>query len=177
MDGLYTFDSFHIDANTHERTVSAHLARHLISVVHGRNYTVDVDSDHNRMGPRSAVSGPVDSAPESDGANQITKRVTDDDGVERDVFPDVIVHRRTSTTCNLLAIEVCKADSSTAKQKRDLTKLRHYGRQLGYQKTVLVVLERPPLWQWLEPGASDARNELALEPVPLDTSAPQRGSR
>ncbi len=55
---------------------------------------------------------------------------------EKDVVPDIIVHKR-MTDNNLLVIEV-KKSTNTEPDEKDLSKLRAFREQLGYQNAVFI---------------------------------------
>jgi hypothetical protein len=56
--------------------------------------------------------------------------------VKRKVVPDIIIHRR-MTSDNLLAVEV-KKSTNNEQSFKDLSKLRAFREQLGYQHTLFV---------------------------------------
>tara|TARA_B110000438_G_C15237207_1_gene404018 strand:+ start:83 stop:523 length:441 start_codon:yes stop_codon:yes gene_type:complete len=60
----------------------------------------------------------------------------DGEGIERNVVPDIIIHRR-QTTDNLLAIEI-KKSTNQENSIKDLNKLEAFRGQLGYVHTLFV---------------------------------------
>jgi len=116
-------DSFLIDIDANERSISHHLAVYIKLVMPAW----DIDCEYNRNGHGPKVTHlPVGDA-------QM------DDEHARTVYPDIIVHLR-NTNANLLAIEVKKSSSGIAPDY-DLQKLASYCREpLSYQYGLFLML-------------------------------------
>jgi hypothetical protein len=72
------------------------------------------------------------------------------------VFPDLVVHDRTSRRRNLLALEA-KHNPSLSDRRIDHRKLEAYRTVLGYKHAVFLELPAggaPPLWTWLDASTS-----------------------
>lgn len=103
-----------------ERTITAHIARHLIRAFP----SWAVDAEYNR---RTVVRGGHEAT--------IPKRVGRDRAI---IVPDIIIHRRGAPT-NLLAVEL-KRSSDPRGTAHDRWKLKRL-RRMGYAHAVLVVLQ------------------------------------
>lgn len=114
LDLLFQNDANLLAVNIAEQTITARLAGYLQKYFPG----YDVDVEYNRMGD----------AP---------KTVAWSDKPER-VYPDIIVHRRRTTT-NILAIELKKTSNPESKED-DLLKLAAYRRDLGYSHALFLRL-------------------------------------
>lgn len=110
-----------LEVDASEQAISSRLARKFESISKGW----DVDCEYNR-----------------DKCSIKTLRYAlseNGDIEERNVIPDVIVHRR-RTAKNLLAIEVKKANNKENRFK-DAAKLKAFREQLGYKYTLFIDLE------------------------------------
>lgn len=96
-------DSFLIDANTNEQTISHKLAEYLQEVFPDRN----VDCEYNRHGYD---------------IKKLKNVVVPNDGIGRNeteaktIFPDIVVHARNNDENNLLVIEVKKSSNAESRQ-------------------------------------------------------------
>ena len=110
-----------LEVDASEQAISNRLARKFEIVSHGWN----VDCEYNR----------------DQGAIKILKYALSENGdiEDRNVVPDIIVHRR-KTNDNLLAIEVKKV-SNRENRFKDEAKLKAFREQLGYKYTLFVDLE------------------------------------
>lgn len=105
---LRSNDSFLIQANTNERTISHKIAEYLQEEFPTRN----VDCEYNRHGEEiKELEVPRDS-------------INWDDTEAKTVFPDIIIHQRNTDEHNLLVIEVKK--SSNARRQFDEIKLMSF---------------------------------------------------
>lgn len=124
IDMLYRKDSFLLENDTNERSITHKLAGYL------ENYFPkwDVDCEYNR------IRGEVKRLPPESVASDDTKAVT--------VFPDIIVHKR-NTGENLLVIEVKKASNNKDDAKlKDLKKLRQFKQDpYNYLFAIFLVLD------------------------------------
>jgi len=105
---LSTNDSFLIDANTNERTISHKLAEYLQEEF--PNLYWNVDCEYNRHG------GEIKRLEIPQNKNSL------DDIEAKTVFPDIIIHQRNNDDNNLLLIEV-KKSSNTQSRRLDENKL------------------------------------------------------
>jgi len=110
---------FKMDVN--ERSISPRLAMYLQDEFSGW----DVDCEYNRKG-YSAVKR-LDLTVDCIESNDTEAKI---------VFPDIIVHRRTSDD-NLLVIEMKKTTSQVSSE-RDYRKLEAFKRQLGYRHALFL---------------------------------------
>lgn len=109
-----------LQVNASERSISHRLALHLATQFEG----MDVDCEYNRNGHEiKRLQLPQSCAPTSE-----------DEG--NPVYPDIVVHRRSSDE-NILVIEIKKSTSSVS-DKCDLDKLSAFREELGY-KTALFL--------------------------------------
>jgi DNA-directed RNA polymerase specialized sigma54-like protein len=100
LNRLRSQDSFLIEANTNERTISHKLAEYLQEEFPDW----DVDCEYNRhMDDIKKVELPKNGA-------------SWNDTEARTVFPDIIVHKRNTDKSNLLVIEVKKASNPGSRQ-------------------------------------------------------------
>lgn len=111
-------DLLGIDAN--ERSITFRFAMYLQHQL--PNWTVDCEYNRDGIDPKKL--GHLDLYPNSE------------DEEAKTVFPDVIVHRRKTTT-NHLVLEFKKSTSRVDRQI-DLRKLRGYKQQLGYAHALFV---------------------------------------
>lgn len=112
IDRLFEADLTLLQNNAAERAVASMFARHIQVGFPGFH----VDVEYNRMGD----------AP---------KTLTWSDQPEN-VFPDIIVHSRMTTT-NILVIEL-KKESNRESKERDILKLHAYRAELGYQHALFI---------------------------------------
>lgn len=115
LDRLIECDSYLLDANSSERSVTHRLAVYLMEVF--PDY--DVDCEYNRDGFDVKRL-------------ELPQRNCVDDALDAvTVFPDIVVHRRGSNKHNLFVIEV-KKSSSTISSDYDVQKLHAFRSQLAY---------------------------------------------
>lgn len=113
-----------------ERTVTHRLGIYLAGLFNG----LDVDCEYNRQYDEATdeyISKNVDLPKIKEG--EVLKDIE-----ARTVFPDIIVHKRT-TSFNLLAIEV-KMGWKNSKGLFDEVKAEAYKRTLGYQYSAFVII-------------------------------------
>jgi hypothetical protein len=100
LSRLRVQDSFLIQANTNERTISHKLAEHLQEEFS----MLKVDCEYNRHGDEiKRLAVPNDN-------------INWDDTEAKTVFPDIIVHQRNNDNNNLLVIEVKKSSNAQNSQ-------------------------------------------------------------
>ena len=122
LDRLFERDSYLLQVDANERSVTARLAMYLQEAL--PNW--DVDCEYNRDGVDPTRLQHLALYPEAD------------DSEAKTVFPDVIAHIR-GTSQNYLVIEVKKA-TSPVPYDVDLAKLRGYKRELGYAHALFIEL-------------------------------------
>lgn len=128
----------------HERSIVFHIARRLASYVDELlpGWSVDVDYDRWHPGAIDGIKKQLHLAGEPE---------------EGDVYPDIVVHRRSGSTGqdNLLVAEV-KKKSSPYRVGRDRKKLQAFmAEPFSYQHAVLIEIPEDggiPYWQWLSGG-------------------------
>lgn len=130
---LYTKDSFLVNEDVNERSISHRLAVYLQEEVNDLEQGWDVDCEYNRIGV-SEIEG-----------EYLTKRmnlpprtdVASDDVTAKTVFPDINIHHRgkEGPENNLLVIEMKKNSSEDG---YDFEKLSQYGSELDYQWGVYI---------------------------------------
>jgi hypothetical protein len=122
LDRLFANDSFLLQSDANERSLSHKLAEYLQAEFTDWN----VDCEYNRKGydPKRL--------------NLRVRHVRTDDTEARTVYPDIIVHHRNSDD-NLLVIEIKKSTNSDNGDS-DREKLQAYGDQLGYRFGLFIRL-------------------------------------
>ena len=136
MDGLLRDDSYLLEHDANERSITHRLAVHLAIEFPGWH----VDCEYNRDGhepKRLALPKRTD--------------VASDDEHATTVFPDIVVHHR-GTRANLVVIEA-KKSTNVDDGAWDQRKLAAFTKQLGYRTTVFIKLVT---------GSSDVAAELAF---------------
>lgn len=123
------------DLDVTERALSHHLAIYLAAIVPGG---YDVDVEYNRHG---AVPKRLN-LPPRDALDRELRATT--------VFPDILVHNRSTDKDNLLVLELKKPGESL---EYDELKLRAFRDQLGYEHTAHVIVGR------------DARGQIIREVI------------
>lgn len=127
LETLRDKDSFLIEKDVHERSITHHLAKYLEKYF----LDFDIDCEYNKC---------------DDNPKKLSK-IFDD--LERQlplekkadthrVYPDIIIHKR-GTTNNLLVIEVKKDNKSS--HENDIDKLKAYKNELGYKYAVHLTIE------------------------------------
>ena len=96
-------DSFLIDANTNERTISHKLAEYLQEVFPDWN----VDCEYNRHGYDVKKLKNIVVPNDDIGRNETEAKT---------IFPDIVVHARNNDENNLLVIEVKKSSNAESRQ-------------------------------------------------------------
>lgn len=131
------------EERAHERSIVFHIARHLAvqveAVLPGWSVDVDYDKWHRN------------------GIELLKKRLAGlrSDDAENDVYPDIIIHRRTgsSTEDNLLVVEVKKEEAPRSEQQHDQVKLRAFmDKPFCYQNAAFLMLPRNgdfPRLKWI----------------------------
>ena len=125
----------------HERSIVFHIARYLALHVQASRPTWSVDVEYDRW-HRDDI----------DAAKKQLHGLGGDDR-DTDVYPDIIIHRRTGTSAahNLLVVEVKKEE--TDGHERDRHKLSVFTRApFSYQHAVFVVIPKDE-----RPGRHDSR--------------------
>ena len=120
IEQLLRSDSFILDKDVNERSISHRLANYIEPHFPGWN----VDCEYNRNHDDSKR---LDIYP---------RNVESDDTQATTVYPDIIIHRR-GTDENLVVIEMKKTTSAEA-DDYDLGKLRAFKTQLGYQFAIFI---------------------------------------
>jgi len=140
LDNLMSEDFQLLKVNANERAITHKFAEHLSPLFP----TWHVDCEYNRDGndPKSVHWEP----------RQETS--ADDEGNERSVYPDIIIHEREAKK-NLLVIEVKKDTNSNPEDVEvDKRKLVAYQRELGYAFGLFVLFntgdnfKKRPLEEW-----------------------------
>jgi hypothetical protein len=145
IDMLYERDSFLLENDTNERSITHKLAGYL------ENYFPewDVDCEYNRnrgevkrIPPEPVASDPEPVASDPEPVASDPEPVASDDTKAVTVFPDIIVHKR-NTGENLLVIEVKKASNNKDDAKlKDLKKLRQFKQDpYNYLFAIFLVLD------------------------------------
>ena len=123
IEVLIEQDSYLFKADLHERSITHKFAEHL-----QREFPEwSVDCEYNRDGhePKRLLLPSISPDPA-------------DDGCERSVFPDIIIHHRgQGVGRNLLVIEA-KKSTSGSDDGWDELKLRKFKEQLGYRYALFV---------------------------------------
>jgi hypothetical protein len=128
IENLLKNDDYLLSKDISERSISHKLAVYLEPLFSDDydvdcEYNGDVDSDNNRKFIQILKSALDDFNIE------LNKREKADPYnllVERDVYPDIIIHRRGENKNNLCIIEIKKSSSSRIKCDYDLLKLKAY---------------------------------------------------
>lgn len=123
LEALMRHDRYLLEIDANERTISHRLALYLESYFEGW----DVDCEYNRN---------------HDDTKRLeleARQVSDEDLEAVTVYPDIIVHKR-STDENLLVIEI-KKSSSREDVNYDYKKLRGFKTELGYIRAVFICLK------------------------------------
>jgi hypothetical protein len=120
IEQLLRSDSYILDKDVNERSISHRLANYIEPHFPGWN----VDCEYNRNHDDSKR---LDIYP---------RKVQSDDTQATTVYPDIIIHRR-GTDENLVVIEM-KKTTSTEADEYDLGKLRAFKTQLGYQFAIFI---------------------------------------
>jgi len=121
IERLFKRDARLIEMDVNERSISHRLALHL----QDEFPEWDVDCEYNRKGHNDV--------------KRLDLRVVcmkSDDIEAKTVFPDIIVHHRT-TDDNLLVIEI-KKSTSRVSSDADFRKLKAFKRQLGYRHALFL---------------------------------------
>jgi hypothetical protein len=121
IDRLFERDAHLLTGNANERSISHRLALHL----QNEFQEWDVDCEYNRKGHGKVKKLELRIEP-----------TQSDDTEARTVFPDIIVHRRT-TDDNLLVIGVKKTKSQVSSDA-DFKKLKAFKYQLGYRHALFL---------------------------------------
>ncbi|AHB14116.1 hypothetical protein [Dehalococcoides mccartyi] len=110
-----------LSVNANERSLTHKLAEHIQQTFPEYN----VDCEYNRRGY----------------GNNSQKKVVQDDGIKKRVFPDIVVHKRKTDHSNLLVIEAKKHSNTDTEQ--DDFKLKRFTKTDGdyhYQLGLLLIL-------------------------------------
>jgi len=136
LDRLVEKDSFLLECNVNERSISHRLAVYLGHEFEG--WDVDCEYNRNMDDPKRMNLQEVDSDS------------TDTEG--KTVYPDIIVHKRGESN-NLLVVEMKKTTSHIG-DFFDLHKLDAFKKQLGYRNAVFVKVKtlnsvgyEVPIWK------------------------------
>lgn len=128
-------DAYLLEQNVNERSITHRLAMYMQEQF--RDWDVDAEYNRNHDDPK------VIPRPET---------IATDDVNGQTVFPDIIVHRR-STDENLLVVEV-KKDSNPESSAKDLDKLARMKTALGYTHALFIrfrVGAKPGVEEFLVP--------------------------
>jgi hypothetical protein len=122
LQRLLEYDSYLLEQNLNERSISHKLAVHL-----GDEFPEwDVDCEYNR---------------EFDRVKRVDIEVPDpsaDDTEAKTVYPDIIIHQRNEED-NLLVVEV-KKSNNTDSGDYDIRKLEAFQRDLNYRNAYFVMI-------------------------------------
>lgn len=120
IDRLFERDSFLLQSNANERSISHKLAKYLQMELDCWH----VDCEYNRDGhDNKQLDLPA-------------KQKPTDDLDARTVYPDIVVHHR-NTEHNLLAVEIKKSNNPDD-GSFDCLKLKAFKKQLGYQYCLFI---------------------------------------
>jgi hypothetical protein len=113
IDSLMSEDIYLIINNINERSIAHHLAKYLESNILGMGFNVDCEynGDINNGRRRKYINLLRKKAEE---LGLISHETTDEEIIEREIFPDIIIHKRGSNVpgSNLLVIELKKSTNS-----------------------------------------------------------------
>ncbi len=125
---LYSHDTFLIEEDVNERSISFRLAMYLRVEVDKIENGWNVDCEYNRIGT-SKLEGEYFSKKMD---LPVRTDITSEDTKARTVFPDINIHHRgkEGKENNLLVIEIKKGKTN---DEYDFKKLEEYGKQLDYQ--------------------------------------------
>lgn len=123
LDLLLKYDSYLLENDVNERSISHKLAVYLEEKFRDWN----VDCEYNRH---------YDEVKRLDMSDCRAEAPTLKDTEAKTVFPDIIIHRR-STDDNLLVIEIKKTTSSVS-DDFDLCKLRAFKSELNYHYALFI---------------------------------------
>ncbi len=123
LRSLFSTDSFLLESDAHERSISHRLALHLTPLF--QEYDVDCEYNRDKHDPKVVDLPAI-----------CTSQSTTDGSY---VFPDIIVHHR-NTDNNLLVIEIKKSTSSVS-ERCDIEKLKAFRQQLRYQHGLFIRLQ------------------------------------
>ena len=153
--------------NLSERSITHWLAIHLMPFFPGFNidceYNGDVDRDghkrvdilRDRLLKRGLLTDREMTGPETE-------------TIERQVYPDIIVHRRGDNDHNLCIIEVKKSKSTVPidydRMKLEAYTTTYYGNNLFYQLGVFIILRTDK--GYIEPPALECYKEGVRVPIP-----------
>mgnify|MGYP007023531853 CR=1 FL=1 len=113
-----------LQLDLNERTITGQLARYLQTIF--KEWHVDCEYNRNHDDAKRLKIYP----------KNISKNSVYKDTVGRTVFPDIIVHKR-GTTSNFIVIEVKKTTSDEDSQF-DIRKLQAFKRELGYRHAIFL---------------------------------------
>jgi hypothetical protein len=144
LQRLYENDSYLIIKDLSEPCISHQLARHLQECFNHYN----VDCEYNGAADQPLERKKVSILKEKLDAHGLLKeKELDDDELltERNVFPDIIIHKRGTNDLNKCIIEV-KKENNTTPFEYDIIKLESYtsqefGNNLCYQLGVFIILK------------------------------------
>ena len=115
---LYLADVELIEDQSHERSIAAKLAQYIGPLFPG--YQVDVEYNQHLQ--------------------KVKKLRYGNNSEDKDVYPDIVIHRRRTDKFNLLVLEIKKADASSSSTQKDLEKLAAY-MQKPYRYTFGAFIE------------------------------------
>ncbi|MFG3689573.1 hypothetical protein [Micromonospora sp. NPDC047740] len=150
----------------HERSIVFHIARHLAGTIEAALPEWSVDVDYDRWHPqhidgvkkrlrrrRVALAAQVSEQQPATAGQRDTAAALDSNDEEHDVYPDIIVHRRSGLSADddLLVVEVKKEENGGHEDDRE--KLRAFmASPFYYQHAVFIILPRDggfPRWEWI----------------------------
>jgi hypothetical protein len=150
VQSAYDRERVLFEERAHERSIVFHIARHLAARVEALLPGWSVDVDYDRWHP-AAIEGVKKQLRWRRAERDAPARDGDDNGA--DVYPDIIVHRRSGLSAenDLLVVEVKKEENPGHEDDRD--KLRAFmGSPFCYQHAAFLVLPRDggfPHWEWI----------------------------
>lgn len=129
---FYKHDTFLIEKNINERTVTHKLAEYLQQEF----AEYHVDCEYNRK-----KSDTIDEEYIRKTLNLTIENIKTNNTEAKTVFPDIVIHKRGTNGNNLLVIEVKKASNKNKKDiDFDIAKIKGYREQLDYKFGLFLVI-------------------------------------
>jgi hypothetical protein len=152
LDTLFEEDRTLLVNDANERSITHRLAMYLAKEIAEFESAYAVDVEYNRI---TEANGTTDSIKKRVAYDALSdecrgRRIRDDDTDAQTVFPDIIVHKRSSSNQNLLVIEL-KKTSSTASGECDKENIERFREDLGYEYGIFLQLMaggEPSIAEW-----------------------------
>jgi hypothetical protein len=132
----YEKDKLLLGSDASERSIMFRIGHYLAPAIEERWRYLSVDLEYNRRADEMA--------------KKRVRGLGSDPNKQRFVFPDLIVHDRTSKDNNILIVEAKKTSADVADVQYDYEKLKAYKQYLMYQYAVYIEFGTQPRWQWFE---------------------------